>query len=94
MHSLGISLGDVSGTYLGYVDIDRERNWDIRHVPHLGALPREDRGHGLSLPSDSCYRPDIVHMHAGDDDRAREETVALFAGERELKVRRKRNDYS
>merc|ERR1719326_987130 len=75
----GVSLGDVSGTYLGYVDIDGERFWDIRHVPGLAGLPREDTHHSLALASDTSYRQEIVDMWAGRLDAALEVKAAMEA---------------
>jgi hypothetical protein len=90
----GVSLADVSGTYLVYIDIDGQRFWDIRLVPCLPGLPREDTCHSEALPSDSSCRPEIIHLIAGKNSEAQEVKVALEAENRALVKRRKGQDYS
>jgi hypothetical protein len=59
----------VFGTYMGYVDFDGERLFDLREAPSQPVLdlPCED---SLCLESDSRRRIDLVTLLEGDHERA------------------------
>eukprot|EP00811_Abedinium_folium_P037136 NODE_977_length_2666_cov_6.755022.p1 GENE.NODE_977_length_2666_cov_6.755022~~NODE_977_length_2666_cov_6.755022.p1 ORF type:complete len:788 (+),score=254.68 NODE_977_length_2666_cov_6.755022:47-2365(+) len=58
----------VFGTYLGYIDFDGERYWDIRHITPRECAPSS----GEVLPSDSRNRQDCHFLAAGDLPRAQQ----------------------
>jgi len=49
------------GTYLGYVEFDGIRYWDIREFKPFPVIPCIQ-----ALPSDSRYRPDLQTLALGD----------------------------
>jgi len=84
----GDVLGNLSGTYLGYLDIDGERFWDMRQVPHLD-FPRGLERFPNTLPSDSVMRGDLQNMFAEDWDKALREKQLIEERERTRRKMRK-----
>lgn len=88
--SKDIVVRDFSGTYMGYVDIDGERWFDIREnnlVP-FADLPLDCK-RPLSLPSDSRKRTDLSQMLLGnvEDAQQNKETIeAIQRRDRKLRA--------
>ena len=74
----GEKLSQIFGTYMGYLDIDGERRWDIRK--QVNYLPRDLNKAELAtspngkmplvLPSDTTYRLDSLTLEEGDVEAA------------------------
>lgn len=52
-------LSCFSGTYLGFLEFDGVRYWDIRDLPGEEASPVDETE---ALPSDSRFRPDLIAL--------------------------------
>lgn len=52
-------LAYARGTFLGYLDVDGERLWDIRTTPKEGTKPMDTKH---SLASDCRYREDVLAL--------------------------------
>ena len=50
-----VKVCDISGTYMGYIDFDSTRYWDIREQAYIEVSPT-DNGR---LESDARSRPDL-----------------------------------
>lgn len=65
---------EITGTYMGYMDFDGERFFDIRKLEddlEHNSLPLESQ-RPLCLESDSRHRPDLKKLHEGDTEVAQE----------------------
>lgn len=66
----GVVVSKISGTYMGYVDFDGQRYWDIRHMHNheiiCADLLKE------ALRSDCRNRGDSIGLIEGDIDRAQQ----------------------
>ncbi|CEM02035.1 unnamed protein product [Vitrella brassicaformis CCMP3155] len=60
--SYGDILSRVNGTWLGYLDFDNVRYWDIRTTPNYPLLPVADEA---LLQSDSTLREDLLLLTEG-----------------------------
>jgi hypothetical protein len=65
----GQKMSDVYGNYLGFIDFDGKRYWDIReqYIYPVQGKPLEK-----SLPSDSRKRPDCIELIKGNVELAQE----------------------
>lgn len=64
----GKKVCDVYGNYMGYMDFNKVRYWDIREQAQIW-FPVSAMG-SKSLPSDSTKRLDSVTLRTGDVDQA------------------------
>ena len=70
----GKVVSKIFGNYMGFLDFDGERYWDVREQL---LMPVHD-GHGFrKLPSDSRNRTDLTELKRGDVDRAQEQKEEL-----------------
>ena len=63
----------ISGTYLGYIEFDSQRYWDLREtqIQAVTGVPLTTGGSGVSvLPSDSRLRPDSQELCLGSIEQA------------------------
>ena len=86
-----VVVENITGTWMGYLDIDGERWFDLREqpndLPDLTPLPFDSRN-PLCLESDCRLRADFIEISKGPEcnlDNAQEEKVTL-----EIKQRRDR----
>ena len=63
-----VSHGLVTGSWLGYLDVNKVRYWDIRDAPKADRVVPNDH----VLPSDSVLREDSRYLRVGDFTRAQE----------------------
>ena len=75
----GSTVSQIFGNYMGYLDFDGERYWDVRkQVNYLPQdLPKTETvlpggKTSLLLPSDTTFRPDTCQMLAGDVESAQQ----------------------
>jgi len=81
----GEAVSKISGSYLGFIDIDGKRYFDYRHV-----TPFECKVETSPLESDSLYRPDKVLLKSGYYDEAQKEKERLEEIQRsDRKLRKK-----
>ena len=73
----GAQVSEIYGNYMGYIDFDGERFWDVRKQVNYKPvdLSKEERimPGGLSpllLPSDTTYRLDSLTLETGDVEAA------------------------
>ena len=74
----------VEGTYMGYIDFDGERYFDIRHMEsdlQSVPLPLENRK-PMCLKSDSRNRPDLQELNLGHTEVAQENKHELETAQR------------
>lgn len=64
----GESVSTIHGNYMGYIDFDGVRYYDVREK-HAVSFPVYAKG-PLSLPSDSTKRKDTVQLRTGDVESA------------------------
>lgn len=73
----GQVLSQVFGTYMGYIEFDGERRWDVRK--QVNYLPRDLNKNEMAteggkmpvlLPSDTTYRADSRTLESGDVEAA------------------------
>ena len=72
------------GTYMGYMEFDGQRYWDIRDQQWLEVVPCEEK----RLLSDSLHRKDLVALEQGMMDTAqtyKEELENLQRHDRKLR---------
>jgi len=63
----GVKVSEVTGTYMGYVEFDKVRYWDIRHMNNFHIIaPTIDN----VIKSDWRNRSDTKAMLEGDIERA------------------------
>eukprot|EP01066_Platyproteum_vivax_P011538 Platyproteum_vivax@DN5239_c0_g1_i2.p1 len=76
MNASGKVVSQMSGTWLGYVDFDDKRYWDIREVP---CYSLEDTPQLLEprMPSDATHRVDLKLLQTGDFKAAQREKTVL-----------------
>ncbi len=65
----GQKASEVYGNYLGFIDFDGRRYWDIREQQ---VYPVQGRSLEQSLPSDSRKRPDSIELLKGNVEIAQE----------------------
>ena len=70
----GQAVSQVFGTYMGYIDFDGARAWDVRQqVNYMPGDLNKDEMNGslpLLLPSDTTYRIDSRTLEIGDVEAA------------------------
>ena len=59
--SKGVQVSQIYGTYLGYLEFDNKRYWDVREVT---ACPFHSNNE--TLPSDGLFRDDLQIYQMGD----------------------------
>ena len=82
----GTKKSEIYGNYMGYMDFDGVRYWDIREIEKLW-FPIKARETN-TLPSDSTKRLDSVTLKSGDIEAAqikKEELENLQRHERKLR---------
>jgi Oxysterol-binding protein len=62
----GKVLSKATGTWIGYLDFDKVRYWDVRHIKPY------DINYAPNLPSDSENRKDLQLLRQGDVDQAQQ----------------------
>ena len=76
----------MRGTYLGYIEFDGVRYWDLREtvIQTVDGVPFEEQASmGLVLPSDCRLRPDSIELKEGRVDEAQTNKNALENRQRE-----------
>jgi len=68
----GQIVSRISGTYLGWIEIDGNRYFDYRFLPPYKLFIERSR-----LGSDFAYRPDLYFLQLGDIPRAQKEKESL-----------------
>lgn len=53
------------GTFLGYLDVDGERLWDVRETPKRGPIPGDLR---YALASDCRFREDVIALAKANEE--------------------------
>jgi hypothetical protein len=74
----GTVLGEITGSWLGYLDIDGVRYWDIRDTP-LASQPIPT---AEPLMSDSRFRDDLRYLLEGNTELAQEYKTMLEEAQR------------
>lgn len=57
-------MSKIYGTYLGYIDFDGIRYWDLRHTEFFEYILTKN------LPSDSEFRDDLLALRRDDMEQA------------------------
>lgn len=73
----GKVVSKMSGTYLGYIEFDKVRYWDIRDFKPYQVIPC-----ARTLPSDSRYRSDLQTLASGDIPNAQKRKEGLEQAQR------------
>lgn len=83
----GKVCGELSGSYMGYLEWDRVRYWDRRDSSPF-PVSFTQATFSLALPSDSEARPDLLLLRQGDINsaqKAKEELERLQRADAKLR---------
>lgn len=72
----GKTVSTLKGNYMGFVDFDNERYWDVRDQFIFDVIPKDI---SESLASDSRNRTDSVALLSGDVEQAQRNKEAQEA---------------
>lgn len=73
----GRTVCKIYGTYIGFIEFDGQRYWDIRDTEKF-SMGRPE----YVLPSDSRYRPDLCRLAEGKVEEAQLEKEKLEEAQR------------
>jgi hypothetical protein len=80
----GVQVSKITGTYLGWVEFDKERYFDYRYT-----LPFKFNIEKSRLGSDFAYRSDLYYLQGGDIPRAQKEKEVIEVSQRgDAKIRK------
>jgi hypothetical protein len=85
----GKVISQLTGTFLGHLDFDGRRYWDLRHSQTFQVLCRQIEFEA-NLPSDSELRPDLVSLRNGNIQEAQVHKEAMEHLQREDRKLRSR----
>lgn len=77
----GKVVSHLTGTYLGYLDFDSKRYWDVRQSETYKVIHRQI-DFEANLPSDSEVRPDLVSLRDGSIDEAQRHKESMELAQR------------